>query len=431
MTRSRINLFALATAAAVCLATLLALTLVNRASAPTAGAGAGPPAGGPPSTAKRIAALEASVRSHPERGAAYSLLGEAYLQRSRDTGDPTYQLRAEGILRRALKQDPRDAAALASFAALEAARHDFRAALRDGRAAQRLAPQAVRPYGVVVDALVELGRYGEAAHQLQRMLDLKPTVSSYARASYFRELHGDLAGAVQAMRLAASAGAAAPAQSAQVQTGLGNLELARGRHAAASRAYRTALAASAGYAPAQAGLARLDAAEGRLSAAIRRYRSIVARLPLPEHLVALGEAELAAGRRGDARRHFELVRAEQRRLRAAGVNSDAELALFEADHGRRGRALALAHRAWRSAPSVRSADAVGWALTRSGRPAAGLVWARKALRLGSRDPLLRLHAGLAARRAGRNREASRQLRLASAGAALLSPLARAELGRAG
>jgi hypothetical protein len=50
---------------------------------------------------------------------------------------------------------------------------------------------------------------------------------------------------------------------------------------------------------------------------------------------------------------------------------------------------------------VRSADALGRALTRAGRPAEGLRWARRALRLGSRDASYLLHAGLAARqRAG-------------------------------
>ena len=74
------------------------------------------------------------------------------------------------------------------------------------------------------------------------------------------------------------------------------------------------------------------------------------------------------------------------------------------------------------APSVRSADALGWALTRAGRPAEGLSWARRALRIGSRDPLFHLHAGLAAKAAGQPDAAARELRIALAGRAALSPL---------
>ena len=99
------------------------------------------------------------------------------------------------------------------------------------------------------------------------------------------------------------------------------------------------------YAPAEAGRARLAAHQGQLVTAIRRYRALVARLPLPEYVIALGEAELAAGRPGAARETFALVRVQQRLLARAGVNTDVELAVFESDHGKpRARAGARAAR---------------------------------------------------------------------------------------
>ena len=64
---------------------------------------------------------------------------------------------------------------------------------------------------------------------------------------------------------------------------------------------------------------------------------------------------------------------------------------------------------------MRAADAVGWALTRGGRPAAGLRWAHRALALGSRDPLFRHHAGIAALAAGRRDEGRAHLRVALGG----------------
>src|SRR5438093_10944820 len=241
------------------------------------------------------------------------------------------------------------------------------------------------------------------------MIDLKPTLASYARVSYFRELHGDLPGALEAMKLAVSAGGDAPENQAYVQTLLGNLELDRGRLAEAGHAYRLALARFPRYAPASAGLARLDAAHGDLDGATRRYRAIVARLPLPEYVVALGETELAAGRRADGARDLALVRVEERLLQKNGVDTDVELALFEANHGSRQRAVALARRAFASAPSVRSADALGWALTRDGRPQAGLPFAKRALALGSKDPSFLYHAGMSTRAAGRASLARRYL----------------------
>src|SRR4029079_4745008 len=145
-------------------------------------------------------------------------------------------------------------------------------------------------------------------------------------------------------------------------------------------------------APAAAVRARLAAATGDLRGAIARWRQVVARLPLPEYVIALGETEqaaarVAAGARARAlaraaRRDFALVHVQQKLLAAAGVNTDVELAIFEADHGSRARGIALARSAWRNAPSIRSADALGWALTRAGHPRDGLRWAHRALRLG-------------------------------------------------
>jgi hypothetical protein len=140
----------------------------------------------------------------------------------------------------------------------------------------------------------------------------------------------------------------------------------------------------------------------------------VTRLPLPEYVIALGETELAAGRRAAARRDLELVHAQQALLAGAGVNTDVELALFEADHGDPRRGVTLARAAWAAAPSVRSADALGWALHRTGRGRAGLRWAHRALRLGSLDAGLRYHAGMTALAAGHRSEGRRNLRLALA-----------------
>jgi hypothetical protein len=164
--------------------------------------------------------------------------------------------------------------------------------------------------------------------------------------------------------------------------------------AAARHAYDAALAALPAYAPAAAGRARVAAVEGDLRGAIARWRRVVARLPLPEYVIALGETELAAGRVAAGRRDLRLVHVQERLLAAAGVNTDVELALFEADHGSRARAVRLARSAWANAPSVRSADALGWALARAGHRRAGLRWAHRALRLGSLDPLFRYHAGV-------------------------------------
>src|SRR3954452_16217675 len=322
------------------------------------------------STTARIAIYQQALRDHPGDVDTSVLLAASYLQRVRETGDASLYGKADGLISGALRAKPTDVGALTERGALELSRHNFSAGLRDAQAAHRLAPDVVKPYGVMVDALVELGRYHAASRALQTYVDLQPDLSSYARVSYFRELHGDLPGAINALQRAASAGGETAENVAYVQSLLGHLWFTAGKLGRADAAYRQALARFPHYVPAEAGLARVQAAPGDFAGAVHRLRGAVARLPLPEYVIALGETEQAQGRLAAARRDLALVGAEERLLAANGVNTDVDLALFEANHGDPARGVALARRAWAAAPSVRSADALGWALTRAGNPAA-------------------------------------------------------------
>ena len=313
--------------------TLVVLMLLNddgrapRPAVPTTFDGVVRPGAG---TDAEIARLQAAVRGGAPLEAQ---LAGAYLQKARETGDPSFYVRADGVLDRALARGGADPAELVEAAVLAAGRHDFDGALRFAERARALAPDSIAALPIMVDALVELGRYGEAERTLQQLIDRKPTLAAYARVSYFRELHGDLAGAADAMARAVSAGSGASENLAYTRTLLGDLELARGRLAEARRAYGLALASVSGYVPALAGRARLAAARGDLAGAIAGWKKVVTLLPLPEYAIELGEAELAAGRRAAGRRDLALVDAQRALLAEAGVNSDVEFARFEADHG--------------------------------------------------------------------------------------------------
>lgn len=416
MTLSRPNLVKLLSPVAVFCVLLAALIAVN--------GGHGLELPGPSRDVARsgdpVRDAQAAVRAAPGSAAAYALLGEAYLTRARETGDPSLYARAERAFDAGLRRDPRELGALIGAATLAGVRHDFRAELRLGLAARRAAPDLARPYTVVFDAQIELGRYAAAERSVQRLVDLKPSLPAYARASYYRELTGDDGGAIAAMRLAASAGGTAEGI-AYVQTLLGDLQLAHGRAAAARDAYREALRALRPYPAALAGLARVDAAGGDLGSAAARLRRSTELLPLTANLTLLADVERTLGRRRAARADLAAARAQHAVLTAGGTLPDAEAVLFEAGHGSPERAVALGRRVWRAAPSVRSADALGWALTRAGRPAAGLRWSHRALAIGSRDRRFSLHGAVAASRVGLGREADRLFAVARRGRAALAP----------
>jgi tetratricopeptide (TPR) repeat protein len=383
------------------------------------------------STPDLIRKYQRALGAAPSRPEIHVALADAYMSREGETGDPRFFVRAEEVLARAERIAPNDYRVLAGLGTLANSRHDFAEGLRRGLQTRAANPASNAAYPVIIDSLIELGRYGDAERELQAFADRKPALASYSRVSYFRELNGDVPGAIEAMRMAISAGGDSPGDTASVQNLLGGLELGRGRVAEAQQIFQGVLARSPGDGDAALGLANVDVARGRLDSAIRRYRDSVARIPDPAQLATLGELELATGQIELGRRHVAQARAEEKRLLSQGnAKPDADTAVLEADHGSPARAVEIARAAWAAAPSVRAADAMGWALTRAGRPHEGLAWARRALRLGSRDPLFLYHAGIAARGVGRNAEARTYLRRALAINPRFSPLYAADARRA-
>ena len=130
--------------------------------------------------------------------------------------------------------------------------------------------------------------------------------------SYFRELYGDLAGAVGAMRARHRRRRAGAENVAYVQTcsAISSSPAATAPRPGAPTAPRSPR--FPGYAPADAGLARSTPPHGDLAPRSPAGAASSTRLPLPEYVIALGETELAAGRRAAARRDLALVSASSR-----------------------------------------------------------------------------------------------------------------------
>jgi tetratricopeptide (TPR) repeat protein len=337
------------------------------------------------------------VRQNPDDVDANALLGTAYLQRARETGDPTYYGKAEAAFDAALALDAQNVEALIGQSALANARHQFREALAIGEQARGLNPTIARVYGVIADAQIELGMYDAAVQSLQQMVDLRPDLSSYSRIAYARELHGDTAGAITAMQQAVMAGGQATENSLWVRVQLGNLSFNSGDIEQAGREYQRALALAPDYVYGLAGLARVYAAQGRHDEAIELYEQAISRMPLPEFVIALAETQEAIGRPAEAAKQYELVRAMQQLFAANGVDTDLELALFDADHGNDQQAtLARARAAYERRPSIKAADTLAWALLKAGQPVEARRYAEEALRLGTRDALMFYHAGMIA-----------------------------------
>lgn len=337
--------------------------------------------------------------------------GNAFAQRARETGDAAYYRRAEAVYRRALQVEPNDLPATIGLGGLALSRHDFRAGLVLGRRALALSPTTAAGYGVVGDALVELGRYEAAFEAFNTMVSLKPGVSSYARVSYARELLGDFPGATEAMKLAVDAAAGEPYALAWSHTQLGKLFWSHGHVAEAAREYGAALRVRPRYVHAVEALALVESARGRPARAVALAREAAAVMPLPQFVATLGDLSSGKG----AARQYELVGAIAKLQRANGVEVDLEVALFDVDHGiRLRRALDLARAARAERPSIDGDDVLAWALARNGRCGEALRFSKRALRLGTLDAPKFFHRGMIERCLGRHADARRWFRRALA-----------------
>ena len=297
---------------------------------------------------------------------ARAALAAAYLQKVRETGDAGFYTRADGAA--APGAGPRAARRrrLVRAATLAAARHDFRGALRLARRAAAAGP-ARSPR--CRSPSTRWSSSGATAPPSARCSARRPQAEPLRlRAGLLlpraerRPRRRDRGDAARRLRGRPGAG------ERRLRAGLlGELELARGRlgRGAARLPTRRSRACPA-TPPAAAGRARLAAARRPA----RRGRPLAARRGAAAAARVRDRARRdRAGRGPHRRRRGATSRScarEQKLLAGAGVNTDVELAIFEADHGSPARGVALARRAWASAPSVRSADALGWALARPG-----------------------------------------------------------------
>ncbi len=362
----------------------------------------------PGDTASYVRELETKVAANPKDEESLTLLGLGYQQRVRETGDPTFYPLSERTLRKALALAGDDYLATTGLASLAASRHRFENARELAQRAIGISATSAAPYGVLGDALVELGRYGEAFEAFDRMVSIKPNIASYARVSYARELLGRPRDAIAAMKLAVDAGSANAENHAWTLVQLGNLYFDTGRLDEAAGVYRAALARLPRYVYAEAGLARVQASSGYYTEAVRLYRRALDTIPLPQFAVGLGDTLTLAGRDDEAARAYGLVDVIQRLFEANGVRTELETARFDLDHDRNvAHALARAEEAYTARRSIEAEDTLAWAYYKNGRCDRALVHSKRALRLGTLDGLKLFDRGMIERCLGREQAGKR------------------------
>ncbi|MEU9593208.1 tetratricopeptide repeat protein [Streptomyces sp. NPDC048219] len=442
--KRRVHRVLIASAAGcVVLGGVLVLLPGERGSAPPPAPGPavlarGAVTGGAPAALGDLAALigdrEKHLRAHPLDAPSWALLGAAYVEQGRRTADAANWPKAEKALRTSLKVGARsDPQALESLAALAVERRDFAAAEKWGESALKLAPKRWTTQAVLIDAYTGLGDHEAVGKALDRMRKLRPGLPAVrARAAaVYRDRGWREDAAAQISDAAAAAGA--PAERAAYLEQAGRLAFERGDREGALRYFREALRTDPDERAARAGEGRALAALGRTTEALTAYRAALAERPCPQYALELGELYQSLGLGQPARVQYDLVRERVRRAEAAGADEDLVMGRFEADHGDAEAAVERLESEWERQPAIAVADALGWALHRTGDHEEALRFAEIATdgeHGGVRSAPYLFHQGMIERALERHGPARRHLREALMVNPYFSPLRAAEARRA-
>jgi len=349
---------------------------------------------------KAVEYYEIEIRRKPEVVKNYVDLANVFLQEGRVTGNHhEYIPSAQEMLDEALSREPDDFEALLAKASIMLTLHQFSEAKRLAQIALVKNPYSAFAYGVLVDAHAELGEYEDAVKASDKMLSLRPDLRSYSRASYLRELHGDHAGAIAAMRLAADAGVSGHENRAWALYHLGMLYLQAGKLDTAAYIFKGTLEERPNYAYALSGLAQVNAAKKDYPEAIRLLQQ--AHNLTPEHvfLEQLAEAYRFSGdiRRADSTAQEVLKMFGQHEK--AGWNINREFARFCANHDMNlPAALKRAKIEYEARPNnIEVQETYAWLLYKNGQTPEAVPIIEPALRLNTRRAALSYHAGMITR----------------------------------
>lgn len=336
-------------------------------------------------------------------------LGGLYLQRSRETGDPSDALRAEAAARRSIRnRDSRNDAAAQVLSASLLSQHRFDEALSIARTLRDHNPDVPSLRAAVGEIQMELGQYDSARVSFDSLGGSTHDLSVAPRLARWAEIEGRTGEARWLMRTALKTAVATPhlprEQVAWFWLRNGDLDLRSGKYAQADSEYRAGLAAHPDDYRLLAATARLAAARHEWRAAIAAGEQAIATSLDPATLGVLSDAYAATGdsaKSGDYARALDVAV-----LKQPGAYHRA-WSLFLLDHRRH---VARVYRKvlfeLRTRRDIYGYDLLAWALHAQGRDVEAKAAMTHALAQGTRDAQLFYHAAVIERALGDETAAS-------------------------
>jgi tetratricopeptide (TPR) repeat protein len=229
------------------------------------------------------------IKDNPTDSKSQLRLAALYIQEARVTGNYAYyDVAAMKYINDVLNLDSLEFTGLVFKSLIYMSQHHFADGLNVAHKAQQVNPYNAYVYGLLVDGNVEMGNYDSAVYYADKMVSVRPDLTSYSRVSYLREIFGDYSGAIKAMQMAVDAGGAGDEHTEWSRYQLANLYQKTGDYNKADRLYQLSLTVRPDYAYALAGLAQIAVAQKDYTKAISLYNkadSVVDDYSIKEELV--------------------------------------------------------------------------------------------------------------------------------------------------
>ena len=351
----------------------------------------------------------AMIDKMPNVTDGYIRLAGIYIKKARETGDFSLNSKAQTAVDKALEISPQDLSARKLQASLHLTFHRFAEGLEAGKELQKEFPDDAFVYGVLTDANAELGNYDAAVDAAQKMVDLKPNASSYARVGHIRSLYGDHKGAIEMLALAAQVTDPQAAEArAWCLVQLGDEYWKHGQFTESEKAYDQALEAFPNYYFALAGKGRARAALNDPQGAEQFLSDSQNRAPYVETIIFLGDLYSSEGNNEKAKQQYDLVEVVEKKL---GINNDQKrLALLWADHDTRlDEALDIANREYAVRQDILTADTAAWCRYKSGDLQGATAAIDVAMKLKTNDARTLYHAAMIEKALGEKAKAKKLL----------------------
>ncbi len=368
-------------------------------------------------TKRNVTMLQNKIEANAADIKSTIALANNFILEGRATGNYAYyDVAAMKLANDVLEMDSNNFEALTLKSLIYLSQHHFADGLATAEKAKNLAPRNAFVHGVLVDGHVEMGNYDSAVLCAQQMMDIRPDLRSYARASYLREIYGDYPGAIEAMKLAIAAGAPGDEATEWSRIQLGHLYENTGDLKSAEMNYQIALNERPGYMHAYAGMARLAIASKEYDKAIGYYKQAASdavegafREELATVYFLSGQKEKANELTGllidDLNKNAQAANTDE----SIGHYADKELAYAYLSINNYDKALEHALLEYNRRPNnIEVNETVAWVNYKKADVTKALLFIAEALKTNSKNPTLLCRAGLIYLKAG-DKEKAKQL----------------------